>query len=108
MNYYMLQASYTAEAVKDLIKNPQNRREVVEKAIQKLGGRLEGFWFSFGQYDVVVICQMPDSVRAAALALAVLGGGALRAGITTPLMTAEEALEAMKKAGETGYKPPRD
>ena len=106
MSYYLLQAAYTAEAVKDLMKNPQNRRNAAQKAIVKLGGRLEGFWFAFGHYDVVAICQMPDSVSAAALSIAVLGGGAVRFCKTTPLIIAEEAIEAMKKAGKTGYRPP--
>lgn len=48
---------------------------------------------------------MPDSVSAAAIALAFAAGGAIRNGQTTPLMTAFEALEAMRKAGTCGYKP---
>ena len=107
MGYYLVQAAYTAEAAADMVKNPQNRREAVQKAVEKLGGSLEGFWFAFGDYDVVLICQMPDNVSASAFSMAALAGGALRAGKTTPLMTAEEGIEAMKKAGKSGYKPPK-
>jgi uncharacterized protein with GYD domain len=46
MAYYMGQAAYTAEACAALIRHPQNRREVVKQTIEKLGGRLEGFWLA--------------------------------------------------------------
>ena len=59
----------------------------------------------FGGYDVVVITEMPDNVSAAGLAIAFAGGGACKSVNTTPLLSAEEALQAMKKAGESGYKP---
>jgi len=106
MAYYLGQAAYTAEASATLIKNPQNRREVVREPIEKLGGRLEGFWFALGEYDAVLIYQLPDNITAAALSMAVAAGGAVKAFKTTPLMTAEEAVEAMKKATGTGYRPP--
>jgi uncharacterized protein with GYD domain len=106
MAYYMGQAAYTAEALAALIRNPQNRREVVKETIEKLGGRLEGLWFAFGEYDVVLIMEIPDNVTATAFSLAVAASGSLKDFKTTPLMTAEEAMDAMKKAGEAGYRPP--
>jgi uncharacterized protein with GYD domain len=103
---YLVQASYTAEACSAMIKKPQNRAEMVRQAIKKLGGRLEGFWFAFGDYDLAAIFEVPDNVTAAAFSLAVSAGGALKAYKTTPLITTEEAVEAMKKAAKTGYRPP--
>jgi uncharacterized protein with GYD domain len=105
MSSYLLQVSYTAESVRALIANPQNRSEAICKPIEKLGGKVGGFWLSFGDYDVVSIIEMPDNVSAAAFALAVASGGALKAVKTTPLLTIEEGLSAMKKAGSSGYKP---
>jgi uncharacterized protein with GYD domain len=55
MGYYLIQVSYTPEGSAALIKKPQNREEAVRKFIEKLGGSLEGFWFAFGDYDVVLI-----------------------------------------------------
>ncbi|MFI5295795.1 MAG: GYD domain-containing protein [Thermodesulfovibrionales bacterium] len=103
---YLAQASYTAEACAAMIKNPQNRGEMVRQVIEKLGGRFEGFWFAFGDYDLATIFELPDNVTAAAFSLAVSAGGALKALKTTQLMTAEEAVEAMKKAAKIGYRPP--
>jgi uncharacterized protein with GYD domain len=104
MPSYLIQVSYTAEAVASLIKNPQNRTEVVRKAAKKLGGRVTGFWLAFGDYDVVTIMEMPDSVSAAAMALAVAAGGACKSVKTTPLLTVEEGVAALKKAASSGYK----
>ncbi len=106
MAYYLVQASYTPEAWAAMVKNPQNRAEAGRPMIEHLGGRLEGFWFAFGEYDVVAIVQMPDHVSAAAFSLAVTAGSAMKSFRTTPLMTAEEGMAAMRKAAGAGYRPP--
>ena len=78
MASYLLQVSYTAEAMAAMIKKPQNRGEAVRKSIEKLGGSINGYWLSFGDHDVVAIIEMPDNVSAAAFALAAAGGGACK------------------------------
>jgi uncharacterized protein with GYD domain len=65
-------------------------------------------WVSFGDYDVVVLMQLPDNVSAAAFSIAVSAGGAVRAVKTTPLMSVEEGMDAMRRAGQVGYKPPAE
>jgi uncharacterized protein with GYD domain len=104
MPYYLVQGTYTAEGSAALLASPQNRIEVVKSAIERLGGKLHGGWFSFGEYDIVLVVNMPDSVSAVAVSMAFSAGGAVK---TTPLITAEEAVEAMKKASEAGYRPPQ-
>jgi uncharacterized protein with GYD domain len=108
MAYYLMQVSYTTEGIAALVKKPQNRREAVRKFIEKLGGSLEGFWFAFGDYDVVLLCQMPDIVAATAFSMAVSAAGAVKAFKTTPLMTAEEGIDAMKKATKSDISPPQN
>jgi uncharacterized protein with GYD domain len=105
MPSYLVQASYTSEAIAALVKNPQNRTEIVRKAVETLGGKLVGSWLSFGDYDVVFIAEIPDLVSAAGLALAATAGGSLKTIKTTPLLTAEEGLAALKKAAASGYTP---
>jgi uncharacterized protein with GYD domain len=104
MSYYLIQVAYNPEGWQALVKNPQNRVEAVRPAIENLGGKIENAWYSFGDYDVTLILQMPDNVSAAALSIAFASGGALKAVKTTPLLTATEALEAMKRAGAAGYR----
>jgi len=106
MAYYLVQAAYSGEACAALLKKPENRQEAVRGVVERMGGRVEGFWFSFGEYDVVLICQMPNNVTAAAFSMTISAGGAAKAVKTTPLMTMEEGMEAMKKGAESGYRPP--
>ncbi len=104
MPHYLLQAAYSPEGWEALVRNPQNRFEAIRPAIEKLGGKIENGWFAFGEYDAIVILQMPDNVNAAAIAMAFAAGGALKAVKTTPLLTAAEGVEAMKKAAGSGYR----
>lgn|ERR1022692_2556344 len=105
MPHYLHQVTYSREGWQTLIAQPQNRVEIVRHAIEKLGGKIVSAWFAFGDYDVVLIREMLDNASAAGLAIAFAGGGACRSVHTTPLLSAEEALQAMKKAGESGYRP---
>ncbi len=107
MPSYLLQASYTAEALAALVKNPQNRTEVIRKAVKSLGGKLIGSWLSFGDQDVVLIVDMPDNASAAAMAIAAAAGGSLRSTKTTPLFNADEGMEIAKKAAGSNYTPVR-
>lgn len=105
MPSYLVQVAYNSDAVAALMKKPQDRSAVVAKAIEKLGGSLKGAWLSFGDYDTIVIVDMPDNVSAAAFALAISAGGSCKTVKTTPLLSTEEGTAAMKKAGGSGYKP---
>ncbi|HEY7087244.1 MAG TPA: GYD domain-containing protein [Tepidisphaeraceae bacterium] len=105
MPYFLLQVGYTPEAWAAMVKKPQDRSKAVQGPIEALGGAMERFWMSFGDYDIVGVVQMPDNVSAAAFSMAVAAGGACRSVKTTPLITVEEGVAAMKKAATCGYKP---
>ena len=105
MPSYLFQVSYSAPAWAAMIKKPQDRVAAVRKAVEKLGGKVGSFWMTFGDYDLVGILEMPDNASAAAFAMAVAAGGACKNVKTTPLLSIAEGLEAMKKAGNSGYKP---
>lgn len=105
MPYYLLQVAYSIEGWNALVKEPQNRIEAVRPVIEKLGGKIENAWFAFGDYDVMLIVQVPTNVDVTAVAIAFAAGGACKTVKTTPLLTIDEAIEAMKKAGVSGYRP---
>jgi len=107
MAYYLFQASYTPEALASLIKKPQDRIEIVRKVVENLGGTVHGGWFCFGEYDVVLVSELPDNVTAAAFAVAAAAGGALKGNKTTPLFSPEEMIQIFKTAGKAGYRPPK-
>jgi len=105
MQHYLFQGSYSTEGWEALVKNPQNRFEAIRPAVEKLDGKVEHGWLAFGEHDIVAILQMPDNVSVAALVIAFSAGGSLNNTKTTPLLSAEEAVEAMKKAASCGYRP---
>ncbi len=105
MPHYLCQVTYTSEGWAALVKSPQNRIEAIRPSIESLGGKIESAYFAFGKYDIIVIVEMPDNVSAAGMAIAFAAGGACKAVNTTPLMTVEDGVQAMKKAGKSGYRP---
>ena len=108
MPRYLIQLAYTPEAWAAQLRDPQNRIEVVRPALERVGGRFEGTYFAFGEYDVVLVVEAPDNAAVAGFVLAVAAGGAVKASKTTPLLTVEEGLEAMRRGGEVAqvYRPP--
>jgi uncharacterized protein with GYD domain len=107
MPHYLHQIAYGREGWQALIAQPQDRVEAVRAAVEKLGGRIKTAYFAFGDYDIVMITEMPDNVTAAGIAIAFAGGGACKAVHTTPLLQPEEALQAVRKASESGYRAQR-
>ncbi len=108
MPLFMYQAAYTTESWAAQVKNPQDRIEsVARQACEAVGGKLVGGWLCMGEYDLVVIADVPNVESMAGVAIAVAAGGAARGGRTTALMTGAQGVEALKKAGEVTktYKP---
>jgi uncharacterized protein with GYD domain len=104
MPKYLTVASYTAEGAKGLLKEGGTaRRAVVEKLMKSLGGRLEAFYFAFGDNDAYIITEGPDNPTAAGLSLTVSASGAVRTK-TIVLLTPEEIDQAAKKTVK--YRPP--
>ena len=106
MAHYMVQASYTSGSWAVQIKNPQNRIEQVGKMFASKGIKFLSGYYSFGEFDLCLILEVPDNVRSASALIAAAAGGAISKIQTTVLMTAEEGLEAIKEAGSVGYSPP--
>ncbi len=108
MGYYMIQASYTTDSIAGMVKRPEDRAATVRAAFEKLGGKMHAFYFCFGDYDAVVIAEVPDNVTMAAISMAVGATGALKAFKTTVLLTSEDGTRSMRKAGEAAaaYRPP--
>jgi uncharacterized protein with GYD domain len=98
MPKYLIEANYTAEGTKGILKEGASaRRAAVDKAIVGLGGKLESFYYALGKTDLFVIAELPDNATAAAMALAV-GQSGLATTRTTALLSTEEAEAATKKA----------
>ncbi len=107
MPYYMLQATLTPHTWEALTKKPVDRTPVISAHLEKLGGRLAGFYYSSGEYDVMVVYEAPNEVRSAAFASSIAAtAGLARAVKRTSLMTPAEAMEAMRQAGAVPFQAP--
>jgi uncharacterized protein with GYD domain len=107
MAFYALQTAYTPLGWAALLKDPHNRLEAVRPVVERLGGTIVSGWLMFGEYDLLVICEIPDNASAAALSMAISAGGATKAVKTTPLLTFEDGVQALAKAKAAEYAPPR-
>lgn len=96
MPKYLIQASYTAEGAQGVLKAGGSARlKATNEAAAGVKGKIEAFYFAFGEYDAVIIADFPDHAAASAVALAVGASGAVRTK-TTVLMTPEEVDAAAK------------
>jgi len=107
MPYFLIEGSYTPEAWAALTRKPEDREKTFKNFIERAGGKLKAFYFAFGDSDVVGIIETPDAGTAAAIAVSVTSIGHLRHYKTTPLMTNQEAMDVMKKAGGLKYQAPK-
>lgn len=104
MPKYLFEARYTADGAKGIVKEGASaRRAAVEKAAASVGGRIESFYFAFGDVDAYVIMDLPDNATAASMALAV-GASGRASTKTVVLLSVDEADAAAKKS--VAYRPP--
>ena len=106
MALYLSRFTYTPETWARMIANPEDRREAAKEYIESVGGKLHGFWYAFGTDDGYTLWEAPDNVSMAAVALAIGSGGALGSLDTTVLVSVEETMDALRKAGEISYRAP--
>jgi uncharacterized protein with GYD domain len=108
MSKYLVTGGYTAEAWASMIENPTSRAAAAQKIAEAVGGKLDSFYWSFGEDDFLAILDAPDDVAAGALSVVVGSSGALRNVRTTKLITGEESRKLLEKAkaSRAQYVPP--
>ena len=104
MKKYLIKASYNANGIKGLIEDGGSQRKLtVEKMLAGMGGKMESFYFAFGEHDVYVIAELPDDVAAAAVGLRINSSGLVSIS-TTVLLSPEDIDAASKKS--VSYRAP--
>ena len=108
MSHFMIRWQFTSASAKALVEKPHDRTGAAKALVEGFGGKLHSYYFSFGDYDGLAICEFPDNTVAAACSLTATATGAFARFESTMLLTASEAEAAMKKAHntKTEYKPP--
>jgi uncharacterized protein with GYD domain len=108
MSHYLLRWQFSQSTMQSFAEKPQNRTQAAGALIEGFGGKLLSYYFSFGEYDGVAVCEFPDAISVAACSLKASGTGAFTRFETMPLLTAAEAETAMQKvkASKVAYQAP--
>jgi uncharacterized protein with GYD domain len=100
MTVYISRGRFTPDAIKGMLNKPENREQAVTKLFQSVGGKLIGWYLTFGHHDWMAIGEFPNEKAAASAILAAAAGGSLSDIETTVAMTAKEATATFESAGK--------
>ena len=100
MPIYISRGRFTTDAIKGMMAKPENREEAVSNLFESVGGRLIGWYLTFGPHDWLVIGEFSDDKTATSAILAAAGGGSLSDIETTVAMSAEDARATFAAAGK--------
>src|SRR2546430_349506 len=75
MPIYISRGKFTTDAVKGMLAKPENREEAVANLFKSCGGKLIGWYLTFGRHEWLVIGEFPGEKAAASAVLAGAGGG---------------------------------
>lgn len=104
MKKFLIRGKYNTEGTNGLIKEGgTGRKKAIEKMLAAMGGKVESFYYAFGEDDVILVVELPDDITAAAVGLRVNAAGLVRISMTV-LITPEEIDEASKKT--VSYRAP--
>ena len=106
MAKFLIEATYSDEGLLGLAADGAAKRlRDVKAAAKSLGGKVDAFYFSFGDSDVVGIADFPDNSSAAAFSMAATSSGAVSIR-TTPLLTGDEMDKSIAKMAKAKYRAP--
>jgi uncharacterized protein with GYD domain len=99
MTFYLIQAKVSQDTMRALVDRPEDRLLTTTRFVKSVGGRLHNYFFSFGEYDIVLVLELPDNVSAASLAMTLAASGSVTEIETTVLFSMSESIKAMEQAG---------
>jgi len=100
MPLFITQGRYTRDAIKGMVVSPEDRSAAVSRLLAKVGGKLIGYYVTFGDYDFLVIAEAPGETQMAAVLLAAASGGGVTDLKTSLALTSVEAKGAMAAASD--------
>jgi len=100
MPTFITQGRYTREAIKGMVTRPEDRADAASRLFAKAGGRLVNYYVTFGEYDFLLIGEVPSETQMAAILLAVASGGGVTDLRTNLAMNSIEAKGVFAAAGD--------
>ncbi len=107
MPRYMIEETFTGQTMTALLHNPEDRAEAIRPMYEAVGGRLEHYYFSLTENRLFKIVNIPDQADLAAIQIANFTGASLTSYRITPIVTASEVIDVVKKAASVDYRAPR-
>jgi uncharacterized protein with GYD domain len=107
MAIFITQGRFTRDYIKGGLATPEDRHAAIARLCEQAGGKLLNLYFTLGQYDFIVIADMPDAQAASVIAFVATGGGGIENSVTTQAFTSAEARTVFERAGQIAgsYKP---
>ena len=104
MPIYITRGRYSAESIKNLVANPEDRMPAIRNLVEAAGAKLLNFYVTLGRYDFLVITEAPSAKEATAAILAAAAAGSITDNETTEAFTTSEAKEVFAGAGKAAAK----
>lgn len=108
MTKYLIKETVSSLATDAVLKNLEDRTEILRPIFESLGGKLEQYYVAYNENTVYLIAELPDQESLSALIWTFQAGGGPTSIKATPIMTFKESLDVFKKAGTLGYTPPTE
>jgi len=107
MPLFITQGRLTREYIRGGLAKPEDRHAAIARLCEQAGGKLVSLYYTLGQYDFMVVSEMPDAKAATTLAFVASGGGGIEGSVTTQAFTTAEAKDMFEAAGKIAgsYKP---
>jgi uncharacterized protein with GYD domain len=100
MSTYILRGRYKSEALKGMMASPEDREAAISKVVEKAGGKVNGYYLTFGEDDWLLIIDCPNNEAALSIAIVAAAGGSIADTKTSVAMTSKQAMAAFQVAGE--------
>jgi len=97
---FITQGKYTGAALAGMVAKPEDRSKAVAKLAKAVGGKLIASYLTFGEYDFLVVMDIPDEKAAAAAVIAAASGGGISDIKTTVAMSMADAKGCFAGAGD--------
>ena len=107
MAIFVTQGRFTREYIRSGLAKPEDRQAAISRLCEQAGGKLLNLYFTLGQFDFLLVSEMPDAKAASVISLAASGGGGIQDVVTTQAFTTAEARALFEQAGRVAnsYKP---
>jgi uncharacterized protein with GYD domain len=98
MPLFITRSNYTREAIAGMTAKPEDRTDAVAKLLGAVGGKLHGYYMTFGEYDFLLVGEAPNEKDILAAVIVAAGSGGVTNVNTTLAVTSADAKAAFAKA----------